>query len=149
MGARSETGAAAAVSGPVLLFDGECGFCSSSVQFVLHRDRAPHRRAQPLRFAPLQGRHGQSILSRHPELAHVDSLVWVEEDRLLVKSDAALRVAAYLGGAWAVGSAVGRMVPRPWRDRVYDLIARHRHQLVGETGGCAVPTEGERGRFLE
>ena len=56
---------------------------------------------------------------RHPELEGVDSVVWVEPGaergtgRVLVRSDAALRVARYLGGWWhlacvgAGSSAVG------------------------------------------
>ena len=36
--------------GPVLLYDGDCGFCAESVQLVLR-----HERRRRVRFAPLQG----------------------------------------------------------------------------------------------
>jgi len=47
----------------VLLFDGLCGFCDTTVQFVLSRDPGGS-----MRFAPLQGEFAAGIISQHPEL---------------------------------------------------------------------------------
>src|SRR6185436_14356621 len=60
-------------NGPVLLYDGLCGFCNGTVQFVLARDRRG-----VMRFATLQGEFARGIVARHPELAGVDSLILVE-----------------------------------------------------------------------
>lgn len=139
---------------PLLLYDGTCGFCAASVQWVLARDRVG-----TLRFAPLQGETARPILARHPELAGVDSVVWVEGreqaletlkalERVRVRSDAALAVGRYLGGFWGVAARIAAPVPRALRDRVYDLIARHRHKLTRNGPECLVPTAEERGRFL-
>lgn len=137
-------------SGPVLLYDDTCGFCAASVQLVLRHDRAG-----ALRFAPLEGVLGRAVRERHPELEHVDSIVWVDPpassgtaERILTRSSAALRVAAYLGGWWRL-AAVAWLVPRPVRDAVYRLIAKHRHQLSGRGTQCLVPTPEQRVRFLE
>jgi hypothetical protein len=62
-----------AESSPVLLYDGTCGFCAESVQLVLRHDRR-----RTLRFAALQGAFGVDVRARHPELARVDSVVWVD-----------------------------------------------------------------------
>src|SRR4051812_7086526 len=59
---------------PLLLFDGTCGFCAQSVQFVLRHER----RRQTLRFASLQSHSGTEVRERHPELIHVDSVIWLE-----------------------------------------------------------------------
>ena len=134
---------------PVLLYDGTCGFCAESVQLVLRHDR--HR---TLRFAALQGEFGVSVCGRHPELHTIDSIVWVEDlndaagGRVLVRSDAALRVARYLGGWWTLALAC-RIVPRALRDGAYDLIARHRHRLLGTGPHCLVPSPDVRERFLD
>ena len=115
----------------MLLYDGTCGFCAESVQLVLRHDRR-----RTLRFALLQGLFGSAIRDRYPALNGVDSVVWVEpgtgghDGRVLVRSDAALRVARYLGGWWHL-ARVARLLPRPIRDAGYDLIARHRHRLLG------------------
>ena len=129
----------------LLLYDGTCGFCASSVQWVLRRDRRG-----TLRFAALQGETARPILAKHPELANVDSVVWVEEGGgvVLVRSAAALAVARYLGGGWSVAARLGALIPRPLRDWAYDLIARHRHKLTRNGPECLLPTPAERQRFL-
>lgn len=135
--------------GPVLLYDGTCGFCARSVQFVLRRERPNGT----LRFARLEGPLGTALRSRHPELARIDSVLWYEPgtaaspERLLWRSRGALRVAHYLGGVWSLLASLGALVPRPLRDAVYDWIARHRHDLAADA--CLVPTPEQRRRFLD
>ncbi len=141
------TPASPPLPGPVLLYDGACGFCGAAVRVVLRHDRRG-----TLRFASLAGAYARGVVERHPELAGADSMVWVESataergERVLARSAAALRVAAYLGGAWRLLLA-GWLVPRPLRDAAYDLVARHRHRLPG--AACVVPTAAQRTRFLE
>jgi predicted DCC family thiol-disulfide oxidoreductase YuxK len=133
---------------PVLLYDGTCGFCAESVQLVLKHDRT-----KVLRFAALDSDFGRAVLQRHPELAGIDSVLWVEPsaertgpERILTQSTAALRVAAYLGGAWRLAT-VAALVPRGLRDALYRLVAKHRHRLPGGRQ-CLVPSVEERTRFL-
>ena len=140
-----------AANAPILLYDGDCGFCARSVQFVLNHERAD----QSLRFATLQGAQGARARAARPDLAGIDSVFWVEPTpdggvrRVLVRSDAALRAMAYLGGAWRVLAAVGRAVPRPIRDGVYDLVARNRLRLAGGADACLLPSPEQRRRFLD
>jgi predicted DCC family thiol-disulfide oxidoreductase YuxK len=133
---------------PILLYDGSCGFCQSSVQWVLRRDRR-----QTLRFAPLQGTVGGEILARHATLVHADSVVWVEDpggpaERLLIKADAGAAVLGYLGGGYRWFTALW-ISPRVVRDWVYDMVARHRHRIPLAPDACLMPTDEERRRFLE
>lgn len=136
-------------AGPILLYDGSCGFCARSVQFVLRHERA----RRTLRFARLEGPLGTELRARHPELASIDSLIWYEPptpsspERLLWRSRGALRVARYIGGAWGVLGSLGMAVPRPLTDAAYDWIARHRHRLGA--GACLVPSAAERHRFID
>ena len=133
---------------PVLLYDGLCGFCNSTVQFVLRHDRRG-----VLRLATLQGDLARSVLSRHPELAGVDSLILIERtaedgERLYARSRGALRVARHLGGAWHL-TRILAIVPRFIRDWGYDLFARHRYRLFGRYDACPVPNAEQRSRFIE
>lgn len=138
---------AAAASGPVLLYDGACGFCSATVQLVLRRDRRG-----TLRFAALQGAYARGLVARHPELAGVDSLVWAEPsargERVFVRSAAGLRLARYLAGPWHLALAMW-LLPRFLRDSAYDMVARHRHRLAGPADTCFVPAPEARARFLD
>ena len=137
-------------SQPLLLYDGTCGFCARSVQFVLRSER----RSKNMLFATLDGRYGADVRKRFPEVAGVDSIILFlpgngkDPDRALVRSDAGLWVARYLGGAWSAFGVLGRIIPRPIRDGVYRLIAAHRHRIAG-ADACVIPTDEERARFLD
>jgi predicted DCC family thiol-disulfide oxidoreductase YuxK len=134
---------------PVLLYDGLCGFCDGTVQFILKHDRRGE-----LRFATLQGDYARAIVTRHPELANVDSLVLVEHDpgsgaeRVYVRSTGALRLARYLGGAWHLARVAGIM-PRFLRDLAYDAFARIRYRVFGRYDSCPIPTPEQRARFID
>ena len=133
----------APIDRPILLYDGLCGFCDGTVQFILRHDRRG-----TMQFATLQGETGQRVLSRMPDLQGVDSLVLLEGDRVRIKSEAALRIAGYLGGAWKLALAL-RIVPRVVRDWAYDLFARHRYRLFGKHDSCPIPAPEVRARFIE
>ena len=132
----------------LLLYDGKCGFCAASVAFILR-----HERRHTLRFATLEGAIGSQIRNRHPHLNGVDSIVWVDQfagggaETVAVRSEAALRAARYLGGAWRL-SALGRLLPVGVRDSIYDWIARHRHSL-SRGDRCFIPTPDQASRFLD
>ena len=136
-------------TGPVLLYDGLCGFCNSSVQFILSRDRK-----QTMRFAALQSEYAAAVVERHPWLAGIDSVVYVEPardgrpERVWVRSAAALRVASYLGGAWRL-LGLFRIVPARVRDLFYDLFARYRYRFFGKYDACQLPAKEVRARFLD
>ena len=133
---------------PLLLFDGDCAFCHRTVRFILG-----HERRRTLEFAPLAGPTAQQILSRRPDLADSDAVMWVDRATdgtvrsIEVRSAAALRVAGYLGGWWSLLTVL-RIIPRFLRNAVYDALARHRHRLGGECSGEPWPPR-ERSRFLD
>ena len=133
---------------PVLLFDGECGFCSRAVRFVLARERG----RRDLRFAALRSTVGDAVRERHPWLAGLDTVVWFEardragEDVVLVKSAASLHVAIYLGGVWGVLGRVGGVAPRAALDRMYDVVAKRRQRIAP---ACGAPRDEERARFID
>ena len=132
---------------PVLLYDGVCGFCNKTVQMILDHDRRGE-----LRFAAVQSDYGQAVIARHTELRGVDSVVFVERrgggERVHVRSDAALKVAAYLGGFWKLFLAAW-VLPRALRDYLYDLFARNRYRLFGKYDSCMLPPPEVRSRFLD
>jgi predicted DCC family thiol-disulfide oxidoreductase YuxK len=137
------------VAGPVMLYDGVCGFCNKSVQLILDHDRR-----ETMRFAALQSSYALAIVERHPKLREVDSVVIVEsgqggtDERVYVRSDAALKIASYLGGFWKLFLAA-KVIPRPVRDYLYDLFARNRYRLFGKYDSCMLPPPAVRSRFLD
>jgi len=133
---------------PVLLFDGECGLCVALVRLLLRRDRRGR-----LRFAALQGGHGQAALrARGLPTADFDSLVFLpagDEGPALLRTDGALAVLAELGGAWVRMAAVARRVPASWRDAAYRVVARLRYAVFGRVRpGKGLTYAETRGRLL-
>jgi predicted DCC family thiol-disulfide oxidoreductase YuxK len=126
------------------LFDGVCNLCNRSVQFILKRDRRGI-----FRFASLQSPLGQSLLKRSGLPAdQLDSFVLVENNKAYTRSSGALRVLRQLGGAWSLLS-VFRIVPRQWRDAVYNWIARRRYRWFGKADSCWLPSPKWKSRFLD
>jgi predicted DCC family thiol-disulfide oxidoreductase YuxK len=131
------------MTNPIVLFDGVCNLCSTSVQFILQRDPAGK-----FRFASLQSDFAQRLLTeRGLDPKALDSVVVIDGDHLYRESDAALRIARDMKGAWKA-LAVFRAIPRPIRDWAYRLIARNRYRWFGKKESCWLPTPEVRGRFL-
>jgi len=129
----------------LLFYDGTCALCHGAVRFVLAHD--PHGRA--FRFAPLDSAAFRARVAEDARAALPDSIVLATEDgRLLTRSDAALHVLDRLGGALGVVARWGRLVPRPLRDAVYDLVARVRYRVFGrKDDACPVIPPALRSRF--
>lgn len=132
---------------PIMVYDGDCGFCTRSVRFVLNRDRK-----RLVCFASRDGVAGKGVRARHPELQSVESLLWVDRvngvERVLIHSDAVLAVAAYLGGIYGVLAMLGGLVPRALRDPAYQMVAKVRRRLMGGASRCMLPSPKELGRML-
>jgi predicted DCC family thiol-disulfide oxidoreductase YuxK len=116
----------------VLLFDGDCVMCNSTVHFVANRDAHQH-----ISFASLQSRYAESVLAAYPSLPRdLSSVVLLDlhAKQVHTKSDAALRTAALL--SWPVSwLQVFLCVPRVVRDAVYDFVARNRYRWFGKMRG--------------
>ncbi len=127
----------------LVLYDGVCGFCDSSVQWLLAHD--PERRLQ---FAPLQGSTADALRARFPEMPRdIDTVVFVEGDRLYLRSAAAFAILRHLPAPWS-WLAVWRFIPSPIADLGYRVIAALRYRIWGKLDACRIPKHSERARFL-
>ena len=128
---------------PVLLFDGVCNLCNSSVNFVIRRD--PSKR---FRFASLQSPAGQELLKKfNLATKSFDTVVLVDGERHYTRSDAALEVVRRMRGAWKL-FYVFKIIPRFIRNPLYDWVARNRYRWFGKKDQCMLPTKELKERFL-
>lgn len=125
----------------IVYFDGECLLCNGTVDWLMRKDSL-----QQLKFATLQGQHGQLVQQK---VGMIDSVLVSEGTDLYSKSDAVLRLGEYLGGWPRLLAGASRIVPRILRDCVYDHIARHRLQWFGRRETCRRPRPDEHERFLD
>lgn len=132
-----------ATNAPILLFDGVCNLCNASVQWILKRDPKGQ-----FRFAALQSATGQQFLLQHGLSAKdFDTAVVVVGKQIFLRSDAALEIARRLGGFWQL-LYVFKVVPRPLRNAIYNLVARNRYRWFGQREECMLPKPEWKDRFL-
>ena len=127
----------------IILFDGVCNLCNGSVNFIIARD--VH---ETFLFSPVQSEFSNALLKAH-DLTGIgeDSFVLVKGNKCYLRSDAALEISKHLCGFWPILSGL-RIVPRPLRDMVYNLVARNRYKLFGRKQHCMVPTPELARRFI-
>jgi predicted DCC family thiol-disulfide oxidoreductase YuxK/uncharacterized membrane protein YphA (DoxX/SURF4 family) len=124
----------------VVLFDGVCGFCNKSVDLLLKLDEE-----KIFRYSSLQGEYAKTLAL--PSEA-MESIVFVEDERLYYKSNAVLKILMSLGGVWRV-MGIFYLIPRVVRDGIYDVIAKYRYKIYGKLESCRMPKKDETALFLD
>lgn len=127
----------------IILFDGVCNFCNSSVQFIIKRDTIGR-----YKFTSLQSPIGQELLKENKIPDELDSFIYLEGNTVYYKSTAALKVCKGLKGPWKFMYGL-IVVPRPIRDLVYRVIVKNRYKWFGKRDTCMIPTPEQRERFLD
>ena len=129
----------------LILFDGVCNLCNSTVQYVIKHDKY-----DVFRFAPLQSDVGQILIAQFQiDILKTDSiLLYSEEFGLTSKSTAALRIFKRLGFPNNI-LQLFFIVPVPVRNWVYDFIARNRYKWYGKRNQCMIPTPELKSKFMK
>ena len=129
---------------PVILFDGVCNFCNSTINFVIKKNKK-----QNLFFTPLQSETGQKLLQQYNlPLNDMESFVFIENEKAHTQSTAALKVCRYLKGLWPMCYGF-IIVPKFIRDGIYSWIAKNRYKWFGVRRECMIPTPDVKERFLK
>lgn len=128
---------------PVLFYDGTCGFCQQSVQFILQ-----HERAEEIYFAPLDSELANQLKKQHPKLQSIDSIVVFKGKELLVESDAVLALTTYLKAPYHFAK-YARVIPKTLLNQGYRIVAKHRHRFIRQGESCILPSQQQRKRFLQ
>ncbi|MFB6457953.1 thiol-disulfide oxidoreductase DCC family protein [Chitinophaga sp. Hz27] len=127
----------------IILFDGICNFCNSSVNYVIRHDSKGY-----FRFAALQSAAAADLAAKYGfTTLDMGTFILIENGHVYTKSTAALRVAAKLNFPVRL-LYLFIVVPSFIRDRVYDLVARNRYRWAGKNPVCMVPTAAVRSRFI-
>lgn len=127
---------------PILLFDGECGFCNKAVQFFIKREKN-----QQMRFVPLNSELGIALRNYFEIEGKIDSMILIKDYGAYIKSCAALRLSFYMKPIWPLLS-VFLVVPPFIRNFVYDMIAKRRKIFFGRVENCELMSASDRGRIL-
>lgn len=128
----------------IILFDGVCNFCNNWVNFIIDRDSD-----NAFLFSALQSKSGQDILKKfNLPTTEFDTFILVGENSYLTKSDAVISIAKHLKGFPKI-LIIGKLLPKFFRNFLYDLIARNRYKIFGRRQTCRIPTPEEKSKFLD
>lgn len=128
----------------VILFDGVCNLCNSSVNWIIDHDTK-----NVFRFASLQSPYGNSVVQKFSlRNDYMDTVILLDDDKIYTRSDAVLRIAVLLGGIWKL-LAVFFILPKWFRDLFYNLIAKNRYKWFGKKESCRIPTPELKEKFIE
>ena len=127
----------------IILFDGVCNLCNSSVNFIIKHDTK-----EQFLFASLQSDAAKEILLQFStKKLTLDSIILIDDSNIYEKSSAALQISKHLNGGYKLlyGFII---IPKFIRDWVYDIIAENRYKWFGKKEKCMIPTSEIRNRFL-
>jgi predicted DCC family thiol-disulfide oxidoreductase YuxK len=125
---------------PIVFFDGECGLCSKSVQFIIKYDKN-----QTFYFCPLQASITKNLI---PEKFHnANTVILFEEKKIYVKSLAAFKILSKLKTNWRI-LLIFRLFPLFLTDAIYSLVAKYRKRFFKSPATCQLPTPELLNRIL-
>ena len=102
----------------IILFDGVCNLCNTSVNFVIEHDKK-----NIFKFAALQSDMGKKLaIENNINIADTDSIILIDGDSSYIKSTAALYISKELSGAYPLLYAF-MIIPKYLRDLIYNYIA--------------------------
>lgn len=129
----------------IVLFDGVCNLCESSVQMIIKHDKN-----EAFMFASQQSETGKDILRYLGiDTKKMDGIVLYEPGvAYFIKSDAAMEILKEFTFPYSL-LRVFRFLPLSIRDAVYDYIAKNRYTWYGKKEACWLPTKELKARFLE
>ena len=129
----------------IILFDGLCNLCATSVQFIIKRDKK-----DIFRFVSLQSDLGQELLQQLPiSTQKIDSIILYESDKAYYyKSEAVFEIVKSIGGVFYC-LLIFKWLPTAVTNTIYDYIAKNRYRWWGKKESCLVPSQELQSKFLE
>ncbi len=126
----------------ILFYDGECGFCNKSVQFVLSNEKN-----DSIYFSALQNEFATVFLQ--DKLGHpidYSTIYYWHKGKLSKRSTAIMRLAKEIKYPAAL-IRIFVIVPTFIRDAIYKLIAKYRKKI--SKNFCVIPSSHQAKRFLK
>ena len=128
---------------PIILYDGECGFCDRTIRFFLEKDSL-----DKLSFTSLQGPTGQAILVHYGVATlNFETIILLSQKKIYKKSSAVLLALKKLPFPWKLLYAF-MIIPRFIRNYVYSLVSKNRHRLFNKKNNCDLPTKKMRKKMI-
>lgn len=128
----------------IILFDGVCNLCNSSIQKVIENDDK-----NIFQFASLQSDFGQEFLKKKQfSQEKFNSMILIDGEKFYTQSDAALRIGKELKGIYKISKYL-LWIPKFIRNTVYNFISKNRYNWFGKKESCWLPTPELKQKFIQ
>lgn len=130
------------MNNPLVIFDGDCGFCHWSATWLAKTDRK-----KQLRFTASTSSTAKRYLDFFGiEKLPDETIVFISEGNYFVKSKAIFQILKTID-RFALLRLLLRIFPKKISDFGYDIIASHRKKLMQKK--CLIPSPEIRHQFIE
>ena len=127
----------------IILFDGVCNLCLSSIQFIIKNDLN-----DKFRLAAIQSKEGKNIIRKHSiDVIKNDSIILINNKNINYRSTAVLLILKQLVTFWRI-FYIFYFIPYPIRDFFYFLVAKSRYNFFGKKNKCMIPDQKIKSKFL-
>jgi predicted DCC family thiol-disulfide oxidoreductase YuxK len=128
----------------IIIFDGVCNLCNSSINYVIDNDKN-----DIFRFVSLQSDLGIALQNYLGiEIDNIDSIIlYNPNEAYYLRSTGALKIMKEFSGLWKL-STIAFLLPRIFRDKIYDFIASNRYKWFGNEDNCRIITPELKSKFL-
>ena len=132
------------MSKKIILFDGVCNLCNSTINFIIDQDKN-----DLFRFAALQSEQGKNFQEKFGlDSSELNSVILIDGEKIYFKSDAVLKISEELGFPFRILNMFS-FLPKFFKNSVYDLVAKNRYAIFGKKDVCRIPTPELKNKFLE
>ena len=115
----------------IIIFDGECNLCNSTVRFIIKKDKKFR-----FLFAAIKSSSAQQLLNEYKlSQASLDTVVLIQNNKAYFKSTAILKIVRDLDGAIQL-LYFFILIPTIIRDFFYRIISKYRYSLFGKKNTC-------------
>lgn len=128
----------------IVLFDGICNLCESSVKLIAKNDKK-----DVFRLVSIQSEKGQEIINYLGiDTSKIDSIILYEPTiAYYFKAEAILKIAQHLSGGYALFYPF-ILLPDFIKNTAYNFIAKNRYKWYGKKEACLIPTPELKKKFL-
>ncbi len=127
----------------LLIYDGYCYLCSNTVRHILRLDKD-----KKIKFISLENALADPKINKLISVYNsVDTVLLFHNQKLFIKSDAIIEISKITGG-WLKIFRIMLLLPKRYRNLLYDLVARYRYRIFGKRKKCYLPPEEFTDRYL-
>ena len=127
----------------IILFDGVCNLCDTSVQLIIKHDEK-----DIFRFVALQSELGQQILNHiGVDTKSIDSILLYEPGiAYYYKAEAIMKISKNMNSWYPILSYFSFLGKSA--NFIYDFVAKNRYKWYGKKESCMIPTPELKSKFL-